>query len=130
MHARYKDLGGVEWAFRTMKTTHLEIRPYYVRKFSRTDGHVFVVMLAYKLIQYLRTAWKHIEITVEEGINLLASYCSLLRGSNPHCQYLPQPDERTKKLLDALDIQLPEVLPYKKVDVATRKKLLSERKCS
>ncbi len=130
MHARYKDLSTVEWAFRTMKTTQLEIRPYYVRKFSRTDGHVFVVMLAYKLIQYLRSAWQHIEITVEEGIALLAEFCSLLRGSNPSCQYLPQPDERTKKLLDALDIQLPEVLPYKKVDVATRKKLLNERKVS
>lgn len=130
MHERYKDLSNVEWAFRTMKTTQLEVRPYYVRKFSRTDGHVFVVMLAYKLIQYLRSAWQHIEITVEEGIALLASFCSLLRGSNPSCQYLPQPDDRTKKLLDALDIQLPEVLPYKKVDVATRKKLLSERKAS
>jgi transposase len=130
MHARYKDLSTVEWAFRTMKTTQLEIRPYYVRKFSRTDGHVFVVMLAYKMVQYLRSAWQHIEITVEEGVALLAGFHSLLRGSNPSCQYLPQPDDRTKKLLDALDIQLPEVLPYKKVNVATRKKLLSERKVS
>ena len=32
MHARYKDLSTVEWAFRTMKTTQLEIRTYYVRK--------------------------------------------------------------------------------------------------
>lgn len=130
IHARYKDLSTVEWAFRTMKTTQLEIRPYYVRKCSRTDGHVFVVMLAYKLIQYLRSAWQPIEITVEEGIALLAGFHSILRGDNPSCQYLPQPDERTKKLLDALNIQLPEVLPYKKVDVATRKKLVSERKVS
>jgi len=130
MHARYKDLSNVEWAFRTMKTTQLEIRPYYVRKCSRTEGHVFVVMLAYKLIQYLRSAWKSIEITVDEGIALLAGFNSLLRGSNPSCQYLPQPDGMTKKLLDALNIQLPEVLPYKKVDVATRKKLSSERKIS
>lgn len=85
-------------------------------------------MLAYKLVQYLRSTWQHIEITVEEGIALLVGFCSLLRGGNPSCQYLPLPDERTKQLLDALDIQLPEVLPYKKVDVATRKKLLSERK--
>ena len=79
MHARYKDLSQVEWAFRTMKTTQLEIRPYYVRKTSRTDGHVFVVMLAYKLVQYLREAWQHLEITVEEGIHELSSYCSILR---------------------------------------------------
>jgi transposase len=128
IHARYKDLSNVEWAFRTMKTTQLEIRPYYVRKCSRTDGHVFVVMLAYKLIQYLRTAWKRIEMTVEEGIALLANFHSLLRGDNPSCQYIPQADERTKELLAALDLELPEVLPYKKVNVATRKKLSSERK--
>ncbi len=29
---RYKDLKYVESAFRTMKTVHLEVRPYYVRK--------------------------------------------------------------------------------------------------
>jgi transposase len=127
IHERYKDLSNVEWAFRTMKTTQLEIRPYYVRKCSRTDGHVFVVMLAYKLIQYLRAAWQRIEMTVEEGIGLLANFHSLLRGDNPSYQYIPQPDERTKELLTALDIELPEVLPYKKVNVATRKKLSSER---
>ena len=50
IHDRYKDLSKVEWAFRTMKTTHLELRPHYVRKSSRTEGHVFVVMLV--LCQY------------------------------------------------------------------------------
>jgi transposase len=128
IHARYKDLSTVEWAFRTMKTTQLEVRPHYVRKCSRTDGHVFIVMLVYKLIQYLRSAWQHIEMTVEEGISLLGGFHSLLRGGNPSCQYIPQPDVRTKELLMALDIHLPEVLPYKKVNVATRKKLVNERK--
>jgi transposase len=128
IHARYKDLSTVEWAFRTMKTTELEIRPYYVRKCSRTDGHVFVVMLAYKLIQYLKSAWQRIEMTVEEGIALLANFHSHLRSDNPSCQYIPLPDKKTKELLEALNITLPEVLPYKKVDVATRKKLVSERK--
>ncbi len=123
IHACYKDLSKVEWAFRAMKTTQLEIRPYYVRKCSRPDGHVFVVMLAYKLIQYLRMAWQQIEMTVEEGIALLANFHSLLRGDNSSCQYIPQPDERTKELLTALSIELSEVLPYKKVNVATRKNL-------
>ncbi|KJU86772.1 hypothetical protein MBAV_001035, partial [Candidatus Magnetobacterium bavaricum] len=30
-----------------MKTEQLEVRPVYVRKESRTVGHVFVTMLAY-----------------------------------------------------------------------------------
>ena len=34
VHDRYKDLAMVEHAFRTMKTSLLEIRPIYVRKES------------------------------------------------------------------------------------------------
>jgi transposase len=53
IHDRYKDLANVEFAFRTMKTTLEEIRPVYVRKKGRTEGHVFVVMLAYLIVKYL-----------------------------------------------------------------------------
>lgn len=52
-HDRYKDLGNVEFAFRTMKTTIEEMRPIFVRKEQRTKGHVFVVMLAYMIVKYL-----------------------------------------------------------------------------
>ena len=56
VHARYKDLAFVEYAFRTMKQSHLEIRPLYLRREDRTRAHVFVTMLAYiikrKLSQY------------------------------------------------------------------------------
>ena len=40
IHDRYKDLAQVEWAFRTSKTTHLEVRPVHVRLESRTRAHV------------------------------------------------------------------------------------------
>ena len=52
-HDRYKDLGMVEYAFRTMKTTIEEMRPIFVRKKERTKGHVFVVMLAYMVTKYI-----------------------------------------------------------------------------
>ena len=51
MHARYKDLAKVESAFRTIKTGMLGIRPVYVRKESRTRGHVVVTMLGYMIAQ-------------------------------------------------------------------------------
>ncbi|MDR1964506.1 MAG: hypothetical protein LBQ50_12065 [Planctomycetaceae bacterium] len=41
VHARYKDLAKVEQAFRTCKTGQLEMRPIYVRKSSRTRGHIW-----------------------------------------------------------------------------------------
>lgn len=127
IHDRYKDLSEVEWAFRTMKTSHLEVRPYYVRKDSRTEGHVLVVMLAYKLIRRLREAWKHLNLTVEEGVLELAEISSLLQGENPKCQYVPKQSPMAYQLLKALDIQLPEVLPFKGEHVATRKKLEKRR---
>lgn len=127
LHERYKDLIQVEWAFRTMKLSHLEVRPYYVTKYESTDGHVLVVMLAYKLIRYLKEAWAHIDVTIEEGINALANLNSYFKSDSPICQYVPQPDALVQKLLLALDINFPDILPYRGINVATRKKLMSER---
>lgn len=52
-HDRYKDLGMVEYAFRTMKTTIEEMRPIFVRKENGTKGHVFIVMLSYMITKYI-----------------------------------------------------------------------------
>ena len=73
--------------------------------------------------------WPSLEITVEEGIDELGS----LRGvemtiGKGTCQKVPEPTELNKQLLDAAGIKLPVVLPLRKVHVATRKKLVSERK--
>ena len=73
IHERYKDLALVESAFRTCKTVSLEMRPLHVRLSSSTRGHVFVVMLAYMIIQELNKLWKGIEITVEEGLRFLTT---------------------------------------------------------
>jgi hypothetical protein len=47
VHARYRDLAQVEQGFRTCKTTHLELRPWFVTCEASTRGHALVVMLAY-----------------------------------------------------------------------------------
>ena len=75
VHDRYKDLALVEKAFRYSKTVHLEMRPIYLRRENRTRAHAFIVMLAYKIIQHLSDSWRHLDITVEEGIKKLASLC-------------------------------------------------------
>ncbi|MCP3890043.1 MAG: IS1634 family transposase, partial [Desulfobulbaceae bacterium] len=71
LHDRYCDLEMVERAFRTMKTSHLELRPVFVKKKSSTQGHVFVVMLALLLQRELETAIADMDITVEEAIDEL-----------------------------------------------------------
>jgi transposase len=49
VHDTYVSLQKVERDFRLMKTGPLEVRPLFVRKESRTRGHVFCCMLALKL---------------------------------------------------------------------------------
>ena len=128
VHDRYKDLAQVERAFRTFKNSHLEVQPTFVRTEASTRGHVFVVMLAYLVERELEQYWWGLETTVAEGIDDLGSLRGIeLTIGQATCQQVPEPTGLTKQLLDAADIKLPEVLPARKVHVATRKKLVSER---
>lgn len=129
-HARYKGLAEVEYAFRTMKTTLLEMHGIFVRKATRTRAHVFVIMLAYLLAYQLRRLWHEVELTVEEGIGELASICAIeLTLPNPTtCQVIPEPRPLGKLLLEKTDITLPDAIPHKGITVVTRKKLVSQRK--
>lgn len=130
VHDRYKDLAVVEWAFRTSKTAHLEVRPVYVRKEENTRGHVLVVMLAYLVTRELRRAWIDLDVTVEEGLEQLKTLCSMeIRTDNGGtCLRIPQPRATSRALLSALDLHLPEALPHTDVPVVTRKKLPERRK--
>jgi hypothetical protein len=129
IHSRYKDLAQVEWAFRTSKTVQLEMRPVNVRLARRTRGHVFVVMLAYRIVQELANRWNEINLTVSEGIHELTTLCTaeMLVNGKPRCNKIPQPRPSVKQLLKAASVRLPEVLPCKGVRVATRKKLPENR---
>lgn len=129
VHSRYKDLIMVERGFRTMKTGLLETRPIYVRKESRTRGHVFVVMLAYLLIQELERLWSAIDITVEEGIEELSTI-NIIRIKVGECEYnqIPKPRKLGAELLKLANIELPDAILWKNNAVATKKKLQTERK--
>jgi hypothetical protein len=52
----YKSLSQVERAFRTIKTTDLEVRPIHHRLAGRVRAHVLLCMLAYYLIWHMRQA--------------------------------------------------------------------------
>ena len=54
--ARYKDLSQVEWAFRSIKSVDLKVRPIYHWKDDRIRAHVFLCMLAYYVEWHLRGA--------------------------------------------------------------------------
>jgi hypothetical protein len=129
VHDRYKDLASVERAFRTCKTAHLEVRPIFLRREARTRAHAFVVMLAYQIIQYLTACWSTLDLTVEEGLQVLATLClvevSPKNAPSSHC--IPTPRDPIARLLRSADITLPKVFSLSGVRVSTKKKLQSER---
>src|SRR5438094_2214997 len=129
VHDRYKDLASVEYAFRTCKTAHLEVRPIFLRLAERTRAHAFVVMLAYQIIHYLTACWSPLDITVEEGLHALTTLClvevSPKNAPSYHC--IPTPRDTIARLLHSADIKLPKVFSLSGVRVSTKKKLQSER---
>ena len=130
VHDRYKDLAMVESAFRTCKTSHLEVRPVFVRSEENTRGHVLVVMLSYILVRQLKQAWRDLDLTVKEGLAELDRISAMelsINGTDPVLR-LPEPSPVARNLLDALEVNLPPALPKSKVLVDTKKKLVSERR--
>jgi hypothetical protein len=130
IHERYKDLAMVETAFGTSKTSHLEVRPVFVRTEASTRGHVLVVMLSYLLVRELKRAWKDFDLTVEEGLDELNRICAMelsVAGMDAVLR-LPDPSPLAKQLLGSLQVNLPPVLHRSKVVVDTKKKLPTRRK--
>ncbi len=127
VNARYKSLSSVERAFRSCKTL-LELRPIHVRTKESTRGHVFVVMLAYMIRQSLERAWRGFDLTVEEGLSHLKTICVLTMKlpEGREIRRLPEPNATCAKLLEALGVTLPGVVPQSSAHVRTYKKLKKE----
>ena len=130
VHDRYKDLAQVEWAFRDSKTVQLEMRPVYLRDENRTRGHALVVMLAYLLTQALRQRWRGIDLTVQEGLDRLASLCVLevIIAGRPSYNQVPTPRDDIRGLFEAASVAIPTALSLAPARVATNQKLPQRRK--
>jgi len=129
IHARYKDLALVEQAFRTCKTAMLEMRPWYVWTEASTRGHALVVMLAYVITHYLQHVWTALDMTVEEGLQHLATLCAmeLVSKNEGVCHVIPTPRPTVAQLLEAANVRLPQGLPYLGARVVSRKELPKRR---
>ena len=120
IHESYMALQKVERDFRTMKTGLLEIRPVFVRKESRTRGHVFCAMLALKLqreverrlaAEFGTTDKNRYAITVPDALASLSRLTLLNYEENGKVTVtkLPQPDARQERILKALKVSLPSM---------------------
>jgi hypothetical protein len=129
LHDRYKDLKYVEEGFRTLKTGHLEFRPWYVQTEESTRGRAFVLMLAYKITRYLKEKWRDLDITAEEGISMLDGLCLMkITGKDKiKLMEVPKPNEMMAKLLKLAEVKLPDMYPYRKGNVYSRVKLTDRK---
>jgi len=115
---RYRDLQAVERNFRTLKTGLLEVRPIFVRKESRTRGHVFAAMLALKIVREMHakladafgtTDTDTQAITLDDALRALSRLCfQIYDVKGQSLQRVLRPDERQKAILDALGIGWPQ----------------------
>jgi transposase len=80
---RYMSLQKVERDFRSMKTAQLEMRPIYLRKAERTEGHAFVTMLALKLTRRLDALAAPLGLTVDDLVERLAGVRLVSLGPVP-----------------------------------------------
>jgi len=118
VHDSYVSLQKVERNFRTLKTGLLEVRPVWVRKESRTRGHVFCCLLALKVSREmerrLRAAFGTTEtradaITLPDALRAMTRLCLLHYAVDEKTTVtkLPQPDARQQEILKALGVTLP-----------------------
>src|SRR2546427_1765514 len=132
IHDRYKDLAFVERDFRTLKSGHLEFRPWFVCTEDNTQAHALTSMLALKVRRQLERAWWSLEVTVEEGLRELERLCVMelvhSQSGKVVARQVPQPSARQQQLLDALKLDLPATVPEAEVTVGTRKKINQVRK--
>jgi len=132
VHDRYKDLALVERDFRTLKSGHLEFRPWHVRTEDNTQAHALTSMLALKVRRHLEQAWWPLETTVEEGLRELENLCVVelvhAQSGKVVARQAPEPNPRQQQLLAALKLSLPATVPAAAVKVGTRKKIAKARK--
>lgn len=118
-HDSYVGLQKVERDFRQLKTGLLEVRPVWVRKESRTRGHVFCCMLALKISREIERRLQEAfgttdrnphAVTVPDALAALSRLCLQLYQVDEKTTLarLPRPDARQKEILAALHVRLPE----------------------
>jgi len=119
VHDHYLDLQKVERDFRTLKTGLLEVRPVWVRKESRTRGHVFCCLLALKISREMErrlhaalgtTEANPQATTLPDALEALSRLClqHYEIDEKTTVTRLPRPDARQKEILNALGVNLPE----------------------
>ena len=132
IHDRYKVWRWWNGISRTLKSGHLDFRPWFVCTQENTQAHALTSMLALKVRRHLERAWWSLEMTVEEGLRELEklSVMELVHAESGKvvARQVPEPTQVQQQLSAALHLNLPPIVPEAKVSVGTRKKINHMRK--
>jgi transposase len=109
---RYRSLQQVERDFRTLKNGFLEVRPVFVRKLPRTAAHVFVAMLALKIVraaeQLLKQTCSADDFRLKDALRIMSRLCfNRYRIKDIEILRLPRLDDRQLAVCAALEIRPP-----------------------
>lgn len=109
---RYRSLQQVELDFRTLKNGFLEVRPVFVRKLSRTAAHVFISMLALKIVRaaekLLKQAGSADDFRLKDALRIMSRLCfNRYEVKDIHVLRLPRLDDRQLAVCAALEIRPP-----------------------
>jgi transposase len=99
----YKDLSQVEWAFRSLKTIDLQVRPIYHWKDDRIRAHVFLCMLAYYVEWHMRRALAELLFDDHEREAAEATRASIVAPA-PRSEAAQQ-KERQRRTTDGFPVQ-------------------------
>lgn len=105
----YKSLIHVEQAFRSLKTTQLEIRPYFHKTPDRIKAHVFICMLSYYLMWHLKKALAPLleephTITIDHVIEVMKSMqTGNMTIGGIQSSFVARPTPIQKQILQFLD---------------------------
>jgi len=94
----YKRLAMVEWAFRTMKSMSLRVRPIHHVKRERVIAHVFLCMLAYYVEYHLRKKLAPMLFAEENPVAKRVERKSIVEPAKPSDS--ARKKESTKKTAD------------------------------
>jgi transposase len=113
----YKKLGGVEKAFRNLKTVSLEIRPVHHKKDERIRSHVFLCVLAYYLLWHMQQ--RLLPLFEQDGLGkerewTVANVVERLKGirrervsvAGVEYDQVSEADDEQQKILDLLKVKM------------------------
>ena len=107
----YTTLTDVEAVFRALKS-ELGLRPIYHRKPRRADGHLFITVIAYQLVQVIRArlraqrehaSWTTLRRTLEGQRRVTATF-RRPDGRTLHVRTATQAETAQRAIYDALDV--------------------------